>query len=575
MNLFRLPMLAAVIVTIAASIIFASISHAHDIHVPADAATLEEALAQATAGDRVVLAAGLHEAADLLIPNGVTIEGDANDPGSVIIQGIDSRRALRAQGIERADLIGLTITGGRSSGSTNYDSSGGGLLISQSSVWLDRVHLVDNQATGGGGAIQVLYGQVHLSLCVLTDNHAAKGGGAVDVSYESSATFSRTRFEGNIAAWGGALSARTLSSCWLQDCELIGNTAVAQQAVGGAFFSDYAAMVAFYSCVLAENHAGKGGAARLNSVSTTFMNCTVDRNTALEKGAGFMIRDSGLNLTRSIVSFNEGEGLAFESGTVTCTATNIFGNTSGDWIDVLADQRDQRNNMQVDPLYCGDGDYHLHETSPCAPDNNPVGLIGAKDVGCHNVGIILQEFEAERQDQQIHLSWTVLGDEHEFRLQGRSLQQAGGESWIVPYRSAQTPGSYLAIDRPAAYYHRLAYRLEAQAGGDWFLLDELELEPLPIPVIRSLKLERIYPNPFNPVVNIQFAIGQASLVQATVYDLSGRLVRALLRGELPSGSHTLAWDGCDGEGRPQPSGTYLLRVEGSGTQHTAKLLLFK
>jgi predicted outer membrane repeat protein len=572
MNKPRPPALAAVILTIAASI-----SHAHDIHVPGDAATLAEALGVATAGDRVILAPGVHAAANLTIPGGVTIEGDANDPGAVIIQASDSQRALRAQGIARADLIGLTITGGRASGSTNYDASGGGLLVSQSAVWLHRVRFVDNTATGGGGAIQVLYGEVHLSLCVLEDNHAAKGGGGVDLSYESNATFSQTRFAGNTAAWGGAISARTQSSCWLQGCELIGNAAVAPQAVGGAFFSDYAAVVAFFSCVLADNSARQGGAARLNGVSTTFRNCTIDGNSATEKGAGFMIRNSGLHLTQSIVSFNQGEGLAFESGAVLCSATNVFGNTSGDWIDVLEDQRDQRNNMHADPLYCGAGDYRLHELSPCAPENNPAGLIGAKGVGCHSVGIILQEFEAERQDQQVHLRWRVLGDEHEYRLQGRSLQESGGEPWIVPYRVGQAPGTYLAVDRPAAYLHALAYHLEARStgGGDWFLLGELELEPLLDPLTPTLEIKAVFPNPFNPQVHIQFAVGRTARVHAAIYAVSGRLVRTLVRGELPPGSHTLTWDGADGEGRPQPSGTYLLKIDGGEHPHVSKLLLFK
>jgi hypothetical protein len=43
--------------------------------------------------------------------------------------------------------------------------------------------------------------------------------------------------------------------------------------------------------------------------------------------------------------------------------------------------------------------------------------------------------------------------------------------------------------------------------------------------------------------------------------VGGRLVRALVREELPPGRFQVAWDGRDGSGRPVPSGVYLLRLE--------------
>ena len=44
-------------------------------------------------------------------------------------------------------------------------------------------------------------------------------------------------------------------------------------------------------------------------------------------------------------------------------------------------------NFSLDPQFCGQGDYHIAASSPCAPGNTPLsddcGLIGALPVGCN------------------------------------------------------------------------------------------------------------------------------------------------------------------------------------------------
>ncbi len=40
----------------------------------------------------------------------------------------------------------------------------------------------------------------------------------------------------------------------------------------------------------------------------------------------------------------------------------------------------------------------------------------------------------------------------------------------------------------------------------------------------DFKLHENYPNPFNPVTNIKYTIAQNSLVNVSIYDVTGRLV---------------------------------------------------
>jgi len=53
------------------------------------------------------------------------------------------------------------------------------------------------------------------------------------------------------------------------------------------------------------------------------------------------------------------------------------------------------------------------------------------------------------------------------------------------------------------------------------------------------------------------------------------LVRTLIDGVRTAGNHELIWDGTDEDGRPLPSGTYLLRLETASEEATRSATLVK
>jgi hypothetical protein len=59
---------------------------------------------------------------------------------------------------------------------------------------------------------------------------------------------------------------------------------------------------------------------------------------------------------------------------------------------------------------------------------------------------------------------------------------------------------------------------------------------------------------------VTLELKQPGSISAAVYDSQGRMVRELKRAEaMPSGRHTLAWDGLDMDGKPVPAGKYECR----------------
>ncbi len=69
-----------------------------------------------------------------------------------------------------------------------------------------------------------------------------------------------------------------------------------------------------------------------------------------------------------------------------------------------------------------------------------------------------------------------------------------------------------------------------------------------------------FPNPFNPVTNISFALAEDSFVKLTVYDAAGREVKKLIDGNLAAGYNTLNFDASG-----IASGVYFYRLESAGS----------
>lgn len=88
-------------------------------------------------------------------------------------------------------------------------------------------------------------------------------------------------------------------------------------------------------------------------------------------------------------------------------------------------------------------------------------------------------------------------------------------------------------------------------------------------------LSAIYPNPFNPQTTIEFALDEAGPIELAVFDLRGRLVKVLDRGDRSSGRYRATWNGRDMGGRLAPAGTYFCRLVASDETQTKKLTLAK
>jgi len=83
------------------------------------------------------------------------------------------------------------------------------------------------------------------------------------------------------------------------------------------------------------------------------------------------------------------------------------------------------------------------------------------------------------------------------------------------------------------------------------------------------------PNPFGGATTIRYALPAAGPADLAVYDLAGRLVRRLVRGEQAAGEHFVTWKGDDEAGRRVAAGVYFYRLTATGRTTTKTMVLFE
>lgn len=96
-----------------------------------------------------------------------------------------------------------------------------------------------------------------------------------------------------------------------------------------------------------------------------------------------------------------------------------------------------------------------------------------------------------------------------------------------------------------------------------------------VPTAGVVALHAPTPNPFNPQTTLTFDLGDAGKVQLEIFDLAGRRVSTLVKGEYGRGRHQTIWRGADDLGRALPSGSYYARLRAGGRVVSRKLTLVR
>ena len=84
---------------------------------------------------------------------------------------------------------------------------------------------------------------------------------------------------------------------------------------------------------------------------------------------------------------------------------------------------------------------------------------------------------------------------------------------------------------------------------------------------------RAAPNPSRGRIELVTTVTREDEATLQIFDLQGRLVRAVFAGRLSPGSHSFAWDARSDDGEPVAAGTYFGRLHLGGDERTTALVV--
>ncbi len=89
-------------------------------------------------------------------------------------------------------------------------------------------------------------------------------------------------------------------------------------------------------------------------------------------------------------------------------------------------------------------------------------------------------------------------------------------------------------------------------------------------VVTGIDRLSVYPNPFNPTLNISYNLSESGMVELAVYNLKGQKIKTLIESFQENGDHKLCWEASN-----MPSGIYFLKIKSASFNEIEKVILLK
>tara|TARA_Y100001970_G_C14180569_1_gene829593 strand:- start:99 stop:1226 length:1128 start_codon:yes stop_codon:yes gene_type:complete len=85
------------------------------------------------------------------------------------------------------------------------------------------------------------------------------------------------------------------------------------------------------------------------------------------------------------------------------------------------------------------------------------------------------------------------------------------------------------------------------------------------------EINHVYPNPFNPITNIEFSIANSDIISISIFDLNGKMISQIMHKEFVSaGSYKVEWDAT-----AYSSGVYFINITNGKINKNRKIILQK
>jgi len=245
---------------------------------------------------------------------------------------------------------------------------------------------------------------------------------------------------------------------------------------------------------------------------------------------------------------------AYGSDTYVVEATTLSDSTSDD--DALTTYRVIAN--------MDEGNFESDPSSGYSIDNLSPGMVGGLDAFVSN-GIVNLSWEMSDENDLSHYN-IYRGNSPDLNMDASSF--IGEVEEPVFLDDVTEIGDY--------YYIVTAVDVHENEGmpSEMVNVSLLDLEDV-LGLPEEYVLHQNYPNPFNPTTTLRYDLPEEGNVSIMIYDMMGREIRSLVRGNLPAGYHYVQWDGTNKTGSHVAAGVYIYVMQTKDARDLKKMILLK
>ena len=175
-------------------------------------------------------------------------------------------------------------------------------------------------------------------------------------------------------------------------------------------------------------------------------------------------------------------------------------------------------------------------------------------------------------------------EEGDWILSYNDFQLVGARQWLGNYTDVPAMGYYNVLtdkycregDVPDFYIYNNNTGKMIQLFGDIPEWSSNGIFNISLYIDEPKKAEEfiiksVYPNPFNPILNIEYGLLKNSFINLAIYDINGRIIENIIKSDHLAGYYEIKWDATD-----QASGIYFIKlISEDGYSQVQKLILIK